>query len=167
MPQGISEKQGKVGVLRENTRIAPAAPARLMEAQDVPANGNTAGGLRARPVIAVPALEGIKGAVIKQAEKPKKVEIEGPLSKRKVLRHYVPSFPAWARDSGILEASVSLKFYVDNSGRVMHDTSVEKSSGYGALDRLAADAIKRWRFEPIAGGISRQWGVITFRFVTD
>jgi TonB family protein len=104
---------------------------------------------------------------MKQAEASRKVEIEGPLSKRKVLKYYVPEFPAWAGDLGLLEASVAIKFYVDNSGRVLDDTSVEKTSGYGALDRLAAGAIKRWRFEPLSGAASRQWGIITFRFVTD
>jgi TonB family protein len=166
LPQGISERQGEVGALRESARIAPAAPERLAEAQSAPVE-SAAQGLRARPVISVAALEGFKGASVKQAEEPKKIEIEGPLSKRKVLKYYVPVFPAWARDRGLLEAAVSVKFYVDNSGRVLDDTSVEKTSGYGALDRVAVDAIKQWRFEAIAGTSSRQWGVITFRFVTD
>jgi len=166
IPQGISERQGEVGTLRGNPRIAPAAPERLAEARSAPETAAGAG-TRARPVISVPALEGLKGAAIKQAEEPRKVEIEGPLSRRKVLRYFVPSFPAWARELGILEASVSLKFYVDGAGRVLDSTTVEKTSGYGALDRMAADAIKQWRFEPVAGAASRQWGVITFRFVTD
>ena len=152
--------------MRESARIAPAAPERLAEAQSAPVE-NAAQGLRARPVISVAALEGFKGAAIKQGEAPKKIEIEGPLSRRKVLKYYVPAFPAWARDRGLLEAAVSVKFYVDNSGRVLDNASVEKTSGYGALDRVAMDAIKQWRFEPIAGAASRQWGVITFRFVTD
>jgi TonB family protein len=56
---------------------------------------------------------------------------------------------------------------VDNSGRVLDNAAVEKTSGYGALDRLAADAIKRWAFEPLPGPASKQWGIITFRFVSE
>ncbi|HBB66827.1 MAG: hypothetical protein A2X28_00050 [Elusimicrobia bacterium GWA2_56_46] len=166
LPQGLSERQGEAAALRGGARIAPAMPERLAEAQSAPVE-NAAQSLRARPVISAAALGGPKGAVMKQAEAPKKVEIEGPLSRRKVLKYYVPGFPEWARDRGLLEASVSVKFYVDNSGRVLDDSSVEKTSGYGALDRLAMDAIRNWRFEPLSGAASRQWGIITFRFITD
>jgi len=166
LPQGLSERQGGADAMRETARIAPAMPERLAEAQSAPAE-SVAQGLRAKPVISAAALGGLKSASIKQAEEPKKVEIEGPLSKRKVLKYYVPEFPAWARDQGLLEASVAIKFYVDKAGRVLDNASVEKTSGYGALDRLALDAITKWRFEPLSGGTSRQWGIITFRFVTD
>ena len=165
-PQGLSERQGEAGPLRESARVAPAMPERLAEAQSAPAE-SVAEGLRAKPVISAAALGGLKSASMKQADEPKKVEIEGPLSRRKVLKYYVPEFPAWARDRGLLEASVSIKFYVDNSGRVLDNASVDKTSGYGALDRVAIAAIKKWQFEPLAGAVSRQWGIITFRFVTD
>jgi len=166
LPQGLSEREGEAGALRENARIAPAMPERLAEARSAPVE-SAAQGLRSRPVISPAALGGFKNASMKQAEEPKKVEIEGPLSRRKVLKYYVPPFPSWARDRGLLEASVSIKFYVDNPGRVLDNASVEKTSGYGALDRLALDAIRKWQFEPVSGAVSRQWGIITFRFVTD
>ena len=166
LPQGLAEMQGGVSAIRESARIVPAAPERLAQARVAPAESLTQG-LRAKPVISAAGLGGLKGAFIKQAEETKRVEIEGPLSKRKVLKYYVPAFPPWARDRGLLEASVSIKFYVDNSGRVLDSASVEKTSGYGALDRSALDAIKRWQFEPFGGAASRQWGIITFRFVTE
>jgi len=166
LPQGLSERQGGADTLRENVRIAPAMPERLAEARSAPAEGAVQG-LRARPVISPAALGGLKSASMKQAEEPRKVEIEGPLSRRKVLKYYVPVFPPWARERGLLEASVAIKFYVDNAGRVLDNASVETTSGYGALDRVALDAIRKWRFEPLSGAVSRQWGIITFRFVTD
>ncbi|OGS32902.1 MAG: hypothetical protein A2218_10900 [Elusimicrobia bacterium RIFOXYA2_FULL_53_38] len=166
MPQGLSERQGGAEAIRESVRIAPAMPERLAEARSAPVE-SAARGLRERPVISAAALGGLKSASMKQAEEPKKVEIEGPISRRKVLKYYVPAFPPWARDRGLLEAAVAVKFYVDNSGRVLADASVEKTSGYGALDRLALDAISKWQFEPVSGAVSRQWGIITFRFVTD
>ena len=166
LPQGLSERQGEVEAIRESARISPAMPERLAEAPMAPAE-NVTQGLRAKPVISVAGLGGLKSASMKQAEEPKKVEIEGPISKRKVLKYYVPDFPSWARDRGLLEASVSIKFYVDNAGQVLDNASVEKTSGYGALDRSAMDAIKRWQFEPVTGAASRQWGIITFRFVSE
>jgi len=166
LPQGLSERQGGVAALRESARISPAMPERLAEARVAPADSLTRG-LRAKPVISAAGLGGLKSASMKQAEETKKVEIEGPISKRKVIKYFVPSFPAWARDRGLLEASVSIKFFVDNTGRVLDNTSVEKTSGYGALDRSAMDALKKWQFERIGGAASRQWGIITFRFVTD
>jgi TonB family protein len=166
LPQGLAERQGGVGVLREEARLAPAMPERLSEARLAPSETLTRG-LREKPVISVAGLGGTKSASIKQGGETKKVEIEGPLSKRKVRKYYVPAFPSWARDRGLLEASVSIKFYVDNTGRVLDNASVEKTSGYGALDRSAMDAIKRWQFEPAGASASRQWGIITFRFVTD
>ncbi|MFH1618979.1 MAG: TonB family protein [bacterium] len=102
-----------------------------------------------------------------QEEEKKPVEIEGPLSGRKVLKAYTPAFPEWGREKGILEASVSIKFFVDSSGKVMENMTVERTSGYGALDRLAMDALKKWLFAPLSGLPQKQWGVITFRFVTE
>ena len=162
----LSERQGEVGTLRETARLAPAMPERITEARSAPAEGAVQG-LRARPAISAAALGGPRSVSIRQSEAPKKAEIEGPLSRRKVRRYILPEFPAWARDRGLLEAEVSLKFFVDNSGRVLDNTTVEKTSGYGALDRLAAEALKKWEFEPLSGVVSRQWGIITFRFVTD
>ena len=165
-PQGLTERKGEVESVL-SSRIAPAMPERLAEAQGAPQEEDVTQGLRSKPVISVAGLSGLKGSSVKQAEEPKKVEIEGPLSKRRVRKFYVPDFPSWARDRGLLEASVSVKFYVDTTGRVLDATSIEKTSGYGALDRLAVDAIKQWQFESLAGAPSRQWGIITFRFVTD
>ena len=40
-------------------------------------------------------------------------------------------------------------------------------SGYGRLDRLALEHLKKWRFEALALGEGNQWGVITFRFILE
>lgn len=98
---------------------------------------------------------------------PKKgVEIEGPLASRKVVAFSVPDFPDWARQQGILEAAVAIHFTVDAAGAVMPGMRVERTSGYGRLDKLAMDHLKSWRFAPMPGS-GAQWGVITFRFVLE
>jgi TonB family protein len=96
----------------------------------------------------------------------KGVEIEGPLSGRKVVAYSVPPFPDWASRQGIMEAEVAIRFTVDAEGAVMPGMSVERTSGYGRLDRLAMDSLRSWRFAP-APGTGAQWGVITFRFIQE
>jgi len=96
----------------------------------------------------------------------KGVDIEGPLKNRAVAAYSVPSFPDWAKQQGILEADVAIRFTVDEDGAVQPGMRVVNSSGYGRIDKLALDALKSWRFEA-KPGVGVQWGVITFRFVLD
>lgn len=102
-----------------------------------------------------------------QTVKKKAVEIEGPLSNRRVVAHSIPQFPDWAREMGLVEAEIAIKFYVTPEGAVVGDSlRVERTSGYGRLDRLAMDHLKVWKFQPksIDGN---EWGVITFRFLLE
>lgn len=101
-----------------------------------------------------------------QAEKKKTVEIEGPLADRRVLSYEVPEFPDWAKQRNIIEAEVVIHFTVDPEGRVLSDMRVERTSGYGQLDRLSMESLRRWRFAPISAS-ERQWGRITFRFILE
>lgn len=94
-----------------------------------------------------------------------KAKITGPLAGRKVTRSFVPQYPAWAQARGI-EADVAIRFTVSPAGDVIDNAVIERTSGYPELDRLAMDAIKRWKFTRMAGS-ENQWGVITFRFLQD
>ncbi len=78
----------------------------------------------------------------------------------------MPRFPDWARARSILEAEVVILFYVDPEGSVLSDMRVERTSGYGQLDRLAQQSLRNWKFAPITTS-ERQWGRITFRFVLE
>jgi TonB family protein len=100
------------------------------------------------------------------AGKKKGVEIEGPLADRKVLSYQVPAFPDWAKAQNLMEAEVAIRFNVTPAGDVMDEMRVEKTSGFGRLDRLCMDALRGWKFAPISSG-EKQWGVITFRFVLE
>ncbi|MBI3564870.1 MAG: TonB family protein [Elusimicrobia bacterium] len=85
---------------------------------------------------------------------------------RRIASYSVPPFPSWARSQGILEADVAIRFTVDEDGAVMPGMRITSSSGYGRLDKLAMESLKTWRFVPKPGA-GVQWGVITFRFVTE
>lgn len=101
-----------------------------------------------------------------EATQNKGMTIEGPLADRQIASYAVPQFPAWARDQGILEADVAIRFTVDEGGSVMPGMRVVNSSGYGRLDKLAMDTLKTWSFVPKPGA-GVQWGVITFKFVLE
>jgi TonB family protein len=101
-----------------------------------------------------------------QEEKKKTVEIEGPLADRKVVSYDIPQFPDWAKQRNIIEAEVKILFYVDPEGNVLSDLRVEHTSGYGQLDRLSMESLRRWKFAAINTS-ERQWGRITFRFILE
>jgi len=63
---------------------------------------------------------------------------------------YRPSYPASARNLGI-QGTTLLSILVDNDGRVA-DVVVKQSAGHPDLDQAAADAVRRWRFEPARRG---------------
>lgn len=96
----------------------------------------------------------------------KGVNIEGPLANRDVISYNIPKFPKWALKEGIPEAAVSIRFWVSPDGRVLPGLRIEKTSGFGRLDRLAMEALKKWRFAAIKSE-EKEWGVITFRFLLD
>lgn len=61
-----------------------------------------------------------------------------------------PSYPSSARALGI-QGTTLLRVFVAADGRVT-DVGVEKSAGHPDLDHAAADAVRRWRFEPARRG---------------
>lgn len=61
-----------------------------------------------------------------------------------------PSYPHNARRQGI-QGTTLLSVFVAADGRV-GDVVVKQSAGHPDLDQAAADAVKRWRFEPARRG---------------
>jgi len=57
-----------------------------------------------------------------------------------------PSYPSTARRLGV-EGTTLLRAYIAADGRVT-DVQVDQSAGHPDLDRAAADAVRRWKFEP-------------------
>jgi protein TonB len=62
----------------------------------------------------------------------------------------LPRYPESARRQGI-SGTTTLLFEVLENGRV-GDIRVEQSGGHPDLDRAAAEAVKKWRFEPARRG---------------
>jgi protein TonB len=61
-----------------------------------------------------------------------------------------PTYPAAPRRLGI-QGTTLLRVHVLADGRI-GDVLVEKSAGHPELDEAAADAVRRWRFEPARRG---------------
>ncbi len=61
-----------------------------------------------------------------------------------------PRYPVTARRLGI-QGTTLLRVFVSIDGRVTN-VEVERTAGHGDLDDAAADAVRRWRFEPARRG---------------
>jgi periplasmic protein TonB len=61
-----------------------------------------------------------------------------------------PSYPSSARRLGI-QGMTTLRIYVAADGRVT-EVMIQGSAGHPDLDTAAAEAVKRWRFEPARRG---------------
>ena len=75
-----------------------------------------------------------------------------------------PVYPESARRAGI-QGTTLLRIHIEADGHVS-DVSVQRSAGHQSLDEAAADAVRRWRFEPAlnsAGPVS-MWAVVPVEF---
>jgi len=75
-----------------------------------------------------------------------------------------PVYPESARRAGI-QGTTLLRIHIETDGRVS-DVNVERSAGHQSLDQAAADAVRRWRFEPAlssAGPVS-MWALVPVEF---
>lgn len=88
----------------------------------------------------------------------------GPLGKRHILYSEPPEYPAWARRQG-LEAQVRFKIWVTPEGDVGRVEVLERS-GSTDLDRLAEEALRKWRFQPMPRNATArdEWGEVPMSF---
>ena len=156
----------------EDAAGAPAAaPKRgltslLPDAIELKPHGVTAAAApKLAPIAEEPKLVRRQAAAAEGGAK-KGIEIEGPLKDRRVTHSAVPVFPDWAKAQGMMEAEVAIRFNVGPEGAVLPGMKVERTSGYGRLDRLVMDSLREWTWEAKPGS-GAQWGVITFRFVLE
>ncbi|GGY08539.1 energy transducer TonB [Paludibacterium paludis] len=75
------------------------------------------------------------------------------------LRNPVPEYPWRSREQGE-EGRVVVRAEVDAVGKV-RSVRLERSSGFGRLDKAALDAVSSWRFVPATrGGVARESEVL-------
>ncbi|MGM0440972.1 MAG: TonB family protein [Elusimicrobiota bacterium] len=112
---------------------------------------------------ALPDREKRTGIPQKEGDESSEV-LEGPVSRRKVLRRIQPEYPSWAEEQGA-EGEVKLKFWVSPSGHVK-SVEVLQTSGYPNLDSRAMEAMRKYLFEPLGEEEEQeeQWGTIIIRY---
>lgn len=91
----------------------------------------------------------------------------GGVTRRAIPRggyQYRPAYPSSARSLGI-QGTTLLHVLVSDSGRVA-EVVVKQSAGHPDLDKAAADAVRRWRFEPARRGPDpvEMWVQLPFEF---
>jgi TonB family protein len=82
-----------------------------------------------------------------------------------VLKRAVPSSPDWVGARG-LDLTVTVRFQVLPDGTVKPGAVIRKTSGFPEIDRLALNALRKWRFESVTAGGTEVWGRVTFRFTS-
>lgn len=115
----------------------------------------------ARAVTKAPQKEGVTAAPVAKAS----FSITGPLRDRKILSKVMPEYPEWAQQKGAT-AVIALHLAVDPDGTVETSVFVEQTSGSGEWDQEVVNALRNWRFAPLASEATQevQDGTITFRF---
>ncbi|HVE13619.1 MAG TPA: TonB family protein [Elusimicrobiota bacterium] len=91
--------------------------------------------------------------------------IDGPVGNRRLLGRKLPGCPSWVADRA-LDLTVQIRFQVLEDGSVKKGMVVKKTSGFPDLDKVAMEALGRWRFEraPKGSAAPDTWGVVSFRF---
>lgn len=91
--------------------------------------------------------------------------IQGPLGRRKILNMRLPRYPRWAEEEGV-EAQISIHLVVAANGRVKPSLTIEQTSGFPDLDRVALESVQGIRFAalPPPESYREEEGVATFNF---
>jgi TonB family protein len=107
------------------------------------------------PVAAIPRLAGLTGIGAKQPSAGDEAKSLGPAAR---TGNRPPKYPERARRRG-WEGRVVLRVRVAITGRAL-SVEVKKSSGYRLLDRVAEEAVRKWRFSsgrlagvPVVGSV--------------
>ncbi|MBI4386790.1 MAG: TonB family protein [Elusimicrobia bacterium] len=92
--------------------------------------------------------------------------LSGPAGNRRLLKRILPACPEWVSRRG-LDLTVQLKFRVLEDGSVKGGVLILRTSGFPALDRIAIDAIRQWRFNGVGSekDATETWGAVKFRFL--
>lgn len=91
--------------------------------------------------------------------------LTGDLGRGDIVSWAMPEYPGWARQRGLSNITVSVRFTADRDGNVLPTMVVTNSTGYPDWDSQVRQTLSRWKFRPSEGGIARRNATITFVFV--
>jgi len=147
---------------RVETRVAQPAPVRIPQPAPTPpavaAPKNTAPSAPAH----VPTPE--QSASPKAASASENVPITAPRFNAAYLHNATPAYPAAARRAGY-EGTVLIRARIQADGNADR-VEIKKSSGYGVLDQVALESVRKWRFIPARRGNEAvlEWVDIPLKF---
>ncbi|MBI5200032.1 MAG: TonB family protein, partial [Elusimicrobia bacterium] len=56
----------------------------------------------------------------------------------------------------------------NEDGTIKRSIVIKRTSGFPELDRLALEALRKWKFQPIHNGVGMSdpdvWGIVSFKF---
>ncbi len=86
--------------------------------------------------------------------------IEGEAAQRVIVQQVIPVYPEGLQR----EAVIKFRFSVQPDGRITDIIPMRK--GDAVLERITIEALSKWRFNPLPGGVEQKTvqGVITFRY---
>ncbi|MCK4334138.1 TonB family protein [candidate division WOR-3 bacterium] len=105
-----------------------------------------------------------KQAVTDGGAKKSTFSLSGDLSPSDIITSPFPVYPPWARQKGLTNVTVTIRFAADAAGNVLPTMIVAQSTGYPNWDSQVKSALARWKFKP-ADGIGKRNATITFRFI--
>jgi len=105
-----------------------------------------------------------KQAVTDGGAKKSTFSLSGDLSPSDIVTSPFPAYPPWARQKGLTNVTVTIRFAADAAGNVLSTMIVVQSTGYPNWDSQVKSALARWKFKP-ADGIGKRNATITFRFI--
>jgi protein TonB len=109
----------------------------------------------------------VTGTASSAARQPAVAALPDGVTQRAIPRggyQYRPTYPATARRLGI-QGTTLLQVLIGDTGRVL-EVVVKQSAGHADLDQAAADAVRRWHFEPARRGNEavEMWVQLPFEF---
>lgn len=90
--------------------------------------------------------------------------LTGDLSQADIISSPFPVYPPWARQKGLTNVTIRIRFSADASGNVLSTMIVGKSTGYPNWDSAVKSTLARWKFKP-ADVVGKRNATITFRFI--
>jgi TonB family protein len=77
------------------------------------------------------------------------IQWEDPSQGREATSRPLPALPAWVSEQG-LRLKITVSFVLNPQG-TLDDVRTEEGSGYTDVDAAVLEALRRWKFKPVAG----------------
>jgi protein TonB len=134
------------------TGQAPALPLESVDRALSQAGGTKGGAAGTAAASPAGGASGQAGGTAQTAHEGISILWEDPAQGRETTFTPRPVIPKWVSDAG-LRLTVEVNFVLTPQG-VLSSVRIQKSSGYSDVDSSVLEALRRWKFKPVAGRTS-------------